>query len=398
MKILFLNTFYAPHIKGGAEVILQEQAVGLMKLGHEITVLCTSPDPGLRKTVLNGVTVYRAGLRNIYFQDDKSAPSALRRTLWHAIDMYNPFMMEHIRNVVSAEKPDVISSHNLTGWSIAAWDAASEYGIPIVQVLHDHYLLCPKSTMFNGDSVCGSQCRICHLMRLRHATASNKVAAVVGVSNYILDRFTKSGYFSDTQVREVIHNVRDFSVASDAGSMREGKVDVLTFGFIGALNRGKGIELLLETFQNIATANWRLIVAGTGKKEYQEYLEKKYSDPRICFPGYCEAEKFYKMIDICVAPSLWEEALGMVVSESLQFGVPVIGSCRGGIPEMLRHGISGLLFDPDEDGDLGLAMMKMAGSINTWKRNRPAIIENSLPFKDVSGWLKRWECLYNKVS
>jgi glycosyltransferase involved in cell wall biosynthesis len=47
-----------------------------------------------------------------------------------------------------------------------------------------------------------------------------------------------------------------------------------------------------------------------------------------------------------------DEALGMVVVESFAFGIPVIGSNTGGIPEMISESINGMLFDPYKEGDL----------------------------------------------
>jgi len=41
MKILFLNAFYAPHVGGGAEVILRHLAEGLQRRGCEVAVLAT---------------------------------------------------------------------------------------------------------------------------------------------------------------------------------------------------------------------------------------------------------------------------------------------------------------------------------------------------------------------
>ncbi|MBU2818033.1 glycosyltransferase family 4 protein, partial [Acidithiobacillus ferrooxidans] len=57
-------------------------------------------------------------------------------------------------------------------------------------------------------------------------------------------------------------------------------------------------------------------------------------------------------VDIVVVPSLWQEPLGLVVAEALAFGKPVIASKRGGIPEMIKDGENGLLFEPNRPEDL----------------------------------------------
>lgn len=393
MKLLFLNTLYAPYIGGGAEIILQEQAEGLMNLGHSVSVLCTGPESGLHETFVDGIKVYRGGLRNLYFPFGKSTSSTLRRAFWHFVDIYNPFMKDHIRRVITIEKPDVVSCHNLSGWSIAAWDAVSEFDIPVVQVLHDHYLLCPRSTMFDGKCACDGQCRACRCMRLPHATASNRVSAVVGVSQFMLDYLISFGYFRETRIRKVIHNVRDITLPEYVRGKAE-KSRGPVFGYIGTLQPAKGIELLLKTFSDIALPEWRLNVAGTGKSDYEMFLKNRYHDPRITFLGYCRQQDFFKSIDICVVPSLWKEALGMVVAESLLFGIPVIASDRGGIPEMICEEKNGMLFRPDNPSGLEKAMNEMAANIDDWRVRFPEIIQSAASFTGKERWLRQYENLY----
>ncbi|MCS2571544.1 hypothetical protein NXX61_13760 [Bacteroides ovatus] len=64
MTILFINTLYSPHIGGGAEVICQEQVEGFQRRGYTVSVLTTSPNLGLCQEDVNGITVYRAGIKN----------------------------------------------------------------------------------------------------------------------------------------------------------------------------------------------------------------------------------------------------------------------------------------------------------------------------------------------
>ncbi|QCQ20831.1 glycosyltransferase [Desulfoglaeba alkanexedens] len=89
--------------------------------------------------------------------------------------------------VLEIERPDVVSIHNLPGWSAAAWTTIAEKGIPSVQVLHDSYAICPKSTMYReGSGNCARQCISCRLLRLPHRRLSRRVSAVVRFSRYIL--------------------------------------------------------------------------------------------------------------------------------------------------------------------------------------------------------------------
>jgi glycosyltransferase involved in cell wall biosynthesis len=397
MHVLFLNCLYMPDIGGGAEITLHQLAVGLLGRGHTVTALCIGRgDRGLELDRVDGVKVYRAGIRNIYFPDARKSPLRWHRSIWHLIDSYNPMMRGYIREVVAAEKPEVASCHNIAGWSVSAWDALAGCGVPIVQVLHDQYLLCPASTMFDGHKPCVRQCPACRAVRLPHAYKSNRVQTVVGVSHFILDKLLDYGYFRDTPHREVVHNTRSLNGAlpPEAGRADESEV---VFGFIGTIAAQKGIELLLETFQRSASLDWRLIVAGTGRSEYEQALKNRFRSLRISFSGFMDAGTFFSMIDVSVVPSLWEDTFPGVVLESLMYGVPVIGSGRGGIPEMLEPEKNGLLFDPDEPDGLQTAMEHMAGEIDGWRARKEKIIEGFRTYSDATEWLRKWEDIYERV-
>jgi glycosyltransferase involved in cell wall biosynthesis len=216
MKILYINILYAPYLYGGAERTLQTLAEGMVVRGHDVTVLTTGPDSGLHEDSINGVRVLRAGMRNLFWHAVRNKPPAWKRSLWHLVDMYNPLMRRLVSDVVCHVKPDVVSLHNLPGFSVSAWDAIYQEGVPMVQVLHDQYLLCPRCTMFRDDHVCERQCLSCRTMRYFHPRLSKKVNAVVGISRFILDHHIQHGYFCESSIMRIIHNVRNNSKALTA--------------------------------------------------------------------------------------------------------------------------------------------------------------------------------------
>jgi len=398
MKILFINSLYEPHVIGGAETILRSHVNAMHQRGHTVSVLTLDPKPGLTSDCVDGVRVWRAGLKNTYWPFGCEKPPAWKRALWHVIDIYNPLMTPVVKEVIRSERPDIVCTHNLTGWSVAVWPVLSDLGIPIVQVLHDPYLLCPRSNMFSNGVPCKRQCLKCRAMRLLHRRMSNRVSAVVGVSRFILEKTVGNGYFSRVPIREVLNNARDMGNPAETGvSKRQSLSGQVTFGYIGSLMDSKGIELLLDTFVRQAPDTWNLVVAGSGKEEYAAYLKNRYRHDRVAFLGRVSPEIFFNQVDCTVVPSLWADTFPGVVFESFFFGVPVLGSRRGGIPEMISEGANGALFDPEDPGGLSTAMVDVAARIEFWRGAAPAIQGSARAFFDVESWTDRWISLYQRV-
>lgn len=64
--------------------------------------------------------------------------------------------------------------------------------------------------------------------------------------------------------------------------------------------------------------------------------------------------------DLCVVPSVWQDAFPLAVLETMAMGKPVIGTRVGGIPEMIEHDVSGILVQPADTSMLARAMYDLA--------------------------------------
>jgi glycosyltransferase involved in cell wall biosynthesis len=70
------------------------------------------------------------------------------------MDIYNPLMAWEVKKIIDREQPDLVHTHNLQGFSVAAWKVVKKRGLPLVHTMHDYYLLCPRNTMFGGGRNC----------------------------------------------------------------------------------------------------------------------------------------------------------------------------------------------------------------------------------------------------
>ena len=396
MKILFINNLYAPYLVGGAERILQTIAEAMVRRNHEVTVLTTGPDPGLREDNLNGVRVLRASTRNLYMHPSiGTRPPAWKRMLWHIVDFYNPFMKGVVSNVLHLVQPNVVNLHNITGFSSSVWDTVRRAGLPMVQVLHDQYLLCPRSVMFRDKRLCKQQCMSCRAMRFVHPRLSINVNAVVGVSKFILEHHLRHGYFQASTVKTVIHNAQANSFGFSAASRKPD--GILRFGFIGNLGQHKGIELLLKAFQEAARPNWQLHIAGSGYIDYVTHLREHFAAPNVVFRGTQNQEEFYPSVDLLVVPSLCNESLASVVFEAMSYGLPVIGSRLGGIPEIIKDRLNGLLFDPSCQGSLRAVMCEMADDVHLRSSMALSARSSARYFHDMDRFLSGYEDLFRDL-
>src|SRR6202030_4630335 len=88
-------------------------------------------------------------------------------------------------------------------------------------------------------------------------------------------------------------------------------------------------------------------------------------DPRIRLYGFVEGAERIRLLstaDCVVLPSLWPENAPVTIQEACQFGPVVIASRIGGIPEMVRDGINGLLVEPGDEAGIAAAIERLRQS------------------------------------
>lgn len=340
MKVLFLSSRYAPHGRGGAERVARTLAAGVRDLGHEVVVLTTAGGHEARERMVDGIRVRAIPLRNVYDLSNP-APSPALKPLWHFADSYNLPMQAAVATVFREERPDVVHSHLITGFSASAWAAARAVGAPVVHTLHDHYVLCARSTMALGGVPCTSRHLDCVILTQPRIVASRSVDWVVGVSRYVLSRHEEYGAFAGSRssvIPNPCHLVGSGMTRADAPSLR--------LGYMARLEHSKGIETLLMAATSLG-GDWRLRVAGTGEPAYVAGLRSRFRDDRIEFLGTVDPAEFLSSIDVMVVPSLVPETFGLSAAEALATGIPVIASSRGALPELVEHGRNGFVYDAD---------------------------------------------------
>ncbi len=120
------------------------------------------------------------------------------------------------------------------------------------------------------------------------------------------------------------------------------------------------METLLEAVKGLEI---NLEIAGEGPlKNSLEEKVKKEKISNVKFLGYLPDENLVNKIKegmATIVPSEWYENNPRSILESFAYGKPVIGSNVGGIPELVKHGETGLLFEMGNAQDLRTRITEM---------------------------------------
>jgi glycosyltransferase involved in cell wall biosynthesis len=206
--------------------------------------------------------------------------------------------------------------------------------------------------------------------------------AVVGVSRFTADSFQRVANLPTDRVFAV-HNAVDSSVfdveparhKSAAMRARLGvAADAPLIGCVARLMRWKGQATLLDAFatvrQELPTA--RLVLAGVssdmapdGVGDFRDYLLRQIDrlglSGSVILPGFLPQSgmpAFYAALDVVAHPAL-EEPFGLAVVEAMASMRPVVAINGGGVPEIIRDGIDGLLVAGEQAQPLAQAILRV---------------------------------------
>lgn len=379
MKVVHLSTH---DISGGAARAAYRLHSGLRRLGHD-SYMVVAHRRG------DDCTVKR-------FNPPMDLPSRLRRRLRReritrgfaryrdsrpaGYELFSDDRSQYGAAVVSQLPPcDVINLHWIAGFmNYDSFFAQVPQDIPIVWTLHD---INPFTGGCHYDHGCGKytdRCGACPQLgsrdtgdlseeiwqrkreafeqiepaRLRIVTPSRWLASEAERST-LFGRFPVSAipYGLDTDV----FSPRDRCLARDALEVPE-EAGVVLFAAASVGNRRKGFALLAQALTSLNDlSNLFLISLGRGRP----IVDSKIPHLHL---GHIENDRLlslvYSAADVFVIPSL-QEAFGQTALEAMACGTPAVGFAIGGIPDMVRPGITGLLAPPEDVAALGVAIVEL---------------------------------------
>ncbi len=296
------------------------------------------------------------------------------RGLWGKVralmeGMYSRSTRKAVALLLAAERPDVVHAHNLYPLiSPSILLACRDAGVPVVKRCPDLRLTCPTALHLRKDAICelccGGREYWCVLKNcrgsvpesvgyaLRNAVARkwrlyrDNVTLYVASTEFIKRRLVGAGFPEERFV--VVPNMVS---VPDSYTNASGEGEYVAYA--GRISPEKGINTLLTSARQTG-----LPVRLGGDYSGMSGLVKT-APANAQFIGHLSRDQlgsFYRNARFLVVPSVCFEAFGLVAAEAMSYGLPVIASRIGGLPEVVEDGVTGLLFEPGNAAELAEKM------------------------------------------
>lgn len=365
IRVLIAHSFF--HARGGDSTYARTLEKGLVRAGHEVAWLsmrhpANDPSPWERWFVpwrdlrdLRGVrATSSAALR--YVWDLRS-----QRFAADLIDKFKPDVL-HLQHVHRHLTPSIV-------------EPARKAGVPVVWTTHDYELICPAGTLWTRHAPC-ERCRGHRYEQAvwnrckRGSTALSALAAVekrahqaLGLWDHV-DRFLCPSRF-------LAEKLVAFGVPASRVTALPNGYDAPPFEpspgegwlFAGRLSEEKGVHTLIDAARQVDTP---LDVCGDGA-----FRDAILTVPGVRFHGHLSPlalEQRLRRAAVVVVPSVWWENLPYAVIEAQALGRAVVASRTGGIPELVEHGVDGLLVPPGDGRALADAVKQLLGDPSLRRR------------------------------
>lgn len=356
MKVLLVNKFL--YTKGGAETYVFKLGETLTKYGHSVQYFGLD---NKKNIVGNNAGSYVSHMDfNAGISKNLTAPFRI---------IYSSEARKKVRKVLYDFRPDVVHMNNIQFHltpsiilEIEKYRKKTGRNVKIVYTAHDYQLICPSHGLFDADIRVCEKClngNYTHCLRTKCMKNSRSKSLLAMLDAYLwkfskaysyIDAIICPSYFLksklDIQKRFADKTVAIHNFIEPCEIAKVEKSDyVLEFGH---LSRDKGTNTLLEVAKRMP--NVLFVFAGYGKAE--EDIKLVSNAEYVGFKTGAELKELIQKALCSICPSEWYENCPYSVMESEILLTPVIGSKMGGIPELIKEGENGLLFEAGNADDL----------------------------------------------
>lgn len=173
-------------------------------------------------------------------------------------------------------------------------------------------------------------------------------------------------------------------------------------GIVAVLRSWKGHEVLLEAFAGLARdlPEARLLIVGEGPQ--RPTLEKRIAEaglqPRVVMTGHrTDVAALMRIMDVCVLPSLKNEATSQVLPQAMLVGTPVVSSSAGGLTEVVEDGVRGRVVPPSDAPALEQALRRVFAEPETTRAMAERAREHALGELSFATQIDRTQAVYERL-
>ncbi|EIQ0325350.1 glycosyltransferase family 4 protein [Escherichia coli] len=358
MRVLLVNKFF--FIKGGAETVFFQERNKLKAAGIDVVEFSMSHEDNYPSEYAG------AFVSNVDYHKDNTISKKIKTAINF---IHNAEACRKLRELLQNERPDIVHFHNIYHQLTPALiKVAHDFGCKTVLTTHDYKIVCPSYSMLRDGKVCDA-CLTgtvvnAFLYRCKTGSAAKSlllsleaVWQLIAKNYHMLDVIISPSEFLKEILKRKLPNSRIEVIVNgvdDSFPLCE-STDKGYLLYVGRLSHEKGVTTLPLAHQKMRNRT-PLKVVGTGPL----YNELIANYPDIEFLGYVQQGEalntLIKEARAVILPSECYENCSVSVLEAMSFAKPVIGSRIGGIPEQIRDGIDGILFEPGNVQELADAM------------------------------------------
>lgn len=208
------------------------------------------------------------------------------------------------------------------------------------------------------------------------ATFSSLMSAlVVANSQATAEHYRNTRLLGRTPVRVIYYGIDQTRLAARSEKavrpLTGAGEEEVVFTLPGRINRWKGHSVFLDAAERLAAErdDVRFLIAGdsfTGQEHMSEAVDRRIRsseylrDRMVRVPHIAEVGSVYEASDVVVVPSTDPEPFGLVCTEAMAMGLPVIASRLGGLQEQVEEGVTGFLAEAGDADSLLGAMRRLA--------------------------------------
>jgi glycosyltransferase involved in cell wall biosynthesis len=341
VRILLVNYEYPP-IGAGAANATMFVARALVELGHEVSVVTTAFGQLRGAIEEDGIHVHRLDARRASV--DRSNLKEMASFLLAALGK--------VQQVARERRIEGTIAFFTLPCGPIGWRLKRSLGIPYIISLR-------------GGDVPGlvPELNAAHRLLAPVRRAVLRCAMAVVANSESLARLSQS---SDPVPVRVIPNGVDATHFAPGTRAFDAPAEPYAILFVGRLTLQKNLSLVLKTFGRISSERRlrvRLHVVGDGplRAELERLASEVCASGDVIWHGWLpkrELAALYRTSDVFVNPSLYE-GMPNTVLEAMASGLPVVASNIGGNDSLVKHGLTGFLFDFADEAGFGRMLCRL---------------------------------------